>query len=393
MTEAVNANKFILLFYMIIIISSCKNKDFHVDYYRETADIISDSSNVDIVLSELVNNGFKREADGYIEKTDWEKFFQSYKSSSILDLKTIGVKPLLDNLDSIFMNSNIVMFNENHFLSYQREMFSKIADKAKSYGYDQVAIEALADNSNSSIMDESGVFLEAGYYTKDPYFSNTLLDLQSLDYDLISYEQSIQPDLTDRKTRDSLMAENIISRFNTSGRLLIFCGWGHAGNFPHTLRYYLNEKLPNKKIVSINQIILFPESRTTIYDSISSKIDGTFDKPSLVFKDNKPITFNEWYEYLVIFPEKHKYHLGRKIPSSLITKLASLLPETPCDRLFIYNKNTIKGHEKYVPLAIIQDENEIKSSLGSIPSRIKEISVYMHCEGKNLFIENLDIKR
>jgi len=389
MRVVANVFSILLVFYSAFYISSCKKKDFTVDYYREVEDIISDSSNVDVVLSELVNNGFTVEANDQIEKTDWEYFFKRYKSSSILDYKTIEVKPLLENLDSIFMNNTIVMFNENHFLSYQREMFSKIADKARSYGYDQVAIEALADNSNSSIMDESGVFLEAGYYTKDPYFSNTLLDLQSLDYDLISYEPSIQPDLTDLKTRDSLMAENIIRRFNTSGRLLIFCGWGHAGNFPHTLRYYLNEKLPNKKIASINQIILFPESRTTIYDSISTKIDGTFDKPSLVLKDNKPITFNEWYEYLVISPEKHKYHLGRKIPSSLITELASLLPESPCDRLFIYNKNTLKSNQKYVPLAIIQDANEIKRSLGSIPSFIDEISAYKYCKGELIFLENI----
>ncbi len=169
-----NVFSFLMLFVVIHSISSCKKKDFTVDYYREVGDIISDSSNADVVLSELVNNGFTVEANDQIEKTDWEYFFRRYKSSSILDYKTIEVKPLFENLDSIFMNNNIVMFNENHFLSYQRELFSKIADKAKSYGYDQVAIEALADNSNSSIMDESGVFLEAGYYTKDPYFSNTM---------------------------------------------------------------------------------------------------------------------------------------------------------------------------------------------------------------------------
>jgi hypothetical protein len=60
-------------------------------------------------------------------------------------------------------------------------------------------------------------------------------------------------------------------------------------------------------------------------------------------------------------------------------------------RLFIYNTNTIKAHEKYVPLAIIQDENEIKSSLGSIPSFIDEISVYKYCEGRLIFLENLNL--
>ncbi len=385
-----NVFSFLMLFAFIHCISSCKKKDFTVNYYREVEDIISDSSNADVVLSELVNNGFTIEANDQIEKTDWEYFFKRNKSSSILDYKTIEVKPLLESLDSIFMNNNIVMFNENHFLSYQRELFSKIADKAKSYGYDQVAIEALADNTNSSIMDESGVFLEAGYYTKDFYFSNTILDLQGLEYDLISYEPTIQYERS-AGTRDSLMADNIIRRFNTSGKLLVFCGWGHSGNFLHTLRYYLNEKLPNEKIVSINQTVLFPGSRTTIYDSISSKIDGTFNEPSLIFKDNKPLTFNEWYEYLVIFPEKRKYHLGKEIPSQLIKKLVSLMPETPCDRLFMYNKNTIEPHEKYVPLAIIQDENEIKSSLGSIPSFIDEISVYKYCEGRLIFLDDFNL--
>jgi len=388
MRVVANVFSILLVFYSAFYISSCKKKDFTVDYYREVEDIISDSSNVDVVLSELVNNGFTVEANDQIEKTDWEYFFKRYKSSSILDYKTIEVKPLLENLDSIFMNNTIVMFNENHFLSYQRELFSKIADKAKSYGYDQIAIEALADNSNASIMDESGVFIEAGYYTKDPYFSNTLLDLKKLEYSLISYEPPYQQGMSS-STRDSLMADNIINRFNTSGKLLIYCGWSHSGNFPHTLRYYLNEKLPNKKIASINQVILFPESRTTIYDSISSKIECSFNEPSLVFKENKPLTFNDWYEYQVTFPEKRKYHLGKEISSQLIKKLASLMPENRCDRLFIYNKNTLEAHEKYVPLAIIQDENEIKSSLGSIPSFIEEVSVYKFCEGELIFLENI----
>lgn len=389
----VSVIKLILLFLFLFCFSmwSCKERNFTVEYYQNIDDVLDHSSNVDFVTSELVNNGFILKADSLVEETDWEYFFRSYKDDSILGIQALEFVTVLENIDSILENNDIVMINENHFLSYQRNFFGMIASKAKHYGYHQVAFEALADIHNSSLMDRSGVFLEAGYYTKDPYYSNMLLKLKDLDYHFISYEPTIEYDNSNGKVRDSLMAENILDRFDSNKKLLIFCGWGHSSNHPYTLRYYLNLKLPEKKIASINQVLLFPESRTTIYENIRSKVLGEFTHPCFLFYEKEPITFSKGFEYEVIFPEDYQYGGAKKISSKLVERLTTLLPDSPCDRLFIYNKNTIQSHEKYVPLAIIHHEKDIDNFISSFPSMIDEISVYKHCNGELNFLENLKI--
>src|SRR5690606_24070379 len=153
-------------------------------------------------------------------KTNGEKIDSILKTTSVeINENVIG------KIKSLASQSKVVMLNECHWCPSHRIMAQKLLKPLKEQGYKYLAIEAVAENEDSLINENSYPLRSSGYYTKEPYFGLFIRKAKELGYTIISYDYGF----SSHEDREELQARNIaeIYKKDPEAKIFIFAGFSH----------------------------------------------------------------------------------------------------------------------------------------------------------------------
>lgn len=158
-----------------------------------------------------------------------------------------------DTIKHIAQANDILVFNENHFMSKHRILVTAYLEELYRYGYRYLALEALAGDLAPS---QKCAVKGDGMYTCEPEMANLIHKALELGYELIYYEEE-EGDGT-VATRERNQTQNILKKWDgDKGKMIVFCGFGHISLKPdlNMMAYQLKNALePDKKLYTINQV-------------------------------------------------------------------------------------------------------------------------------------------
>jgi hypothetical protein len=310
--------KAITLIMMILLVCRCEHSggDYNSLSHIPTLDSLlsktynhPDSST--LLLNDLNNSGFYKEATLLMEKSDWNSFFVGRGSfdNIVEPVFTVGA---IDHIKGGANNYDIIILNENHSFPYQRDFARELAVSLIPFGYNQIGLEALC--SGSYIRREKPLCYDEGFYTKEPSFALFIAASQMEGYDIFGYEEC---ELF-TETRDEKMAQNVLKNWNPKkGKLLIYCGWDHAMKIEGRLAYILEERT-SYRILTINQTNLNPlmpnKAQEKVRNSIKSITFRGVEKTSILLDElGNASTLRNLYDLEVIYPDKISKYLHKSL--------------------------------------------------------------------------------
>jgi hypothetical protein len=356
---------------------------------------IKNSNSINNILS-LLDFYYPKDYNYHIDlvtKLKKEPEKNSLVESVIIDLKTnnnnykpkirrkklpIEKNELLENaenfVDNISSNYDIIMFNEYHQLPHTRFNFMYFLKKLKEKGFNYLALETLdAPNNESEILPNK----ISGYYLDEPNCALMVSYAQKLGFKFVSYEenenQCKEYNGNSGTCRDSIQALNLknLYKFDNKARLIVLGGHAHIEKKERSdawkfTRVFLDEMLPNKKIVSIGQ---------TKYISTNLETNDIETSFPLVYKleDNQ-------FDYNIISPYYEKYYNWFYHKNHLMNNEIKI---KNIDFASIEIYSIFKGEILKYPIFRANKENLIGSSI-FLPKEIKYKIIYKDINNKIL---------
>jgi len=264
----------------------------------------------------------------------------------------------IEYISQISVNYDIIIINEAHHKSYDRKIIENLIIILSKNGYKNYFMEGFFNNTKTK---ERGFPIKSdGFYVKDPEYANSIRTALKLKYNIFGYECSDPLDCPTPNLREQCQAENIYDILLTNNeKSIIHCGFSHAriddklsdswGNKAMARR--LIESLPNKKILTIDQVELSDniinnkKSYNEIIKNFAVEKPSFLKKNTYIFQDT--LNTNKRYSLQIIQPPfpiikkgKHKIVLRNKRKGYL----------------FVYDKtefNSIKKKEDLIPKEVI----------------------------------------
>lgn len=218
-------------------------------------------------------------------------------------------------IEQAAQENDILLFNEHHSYPHTRYNFMQTLSKLKNEGFSFLALEGITSPKGNTKISEDIATL-SGYYLQEPTYSLMVYYAVSLGYQIVAYE-----DNTDCETdncRDSIQAINIARIYKKDPKAKIVALAGHAHiekgvrNNRKFMRSYLDQLLPQKKILSISQ--------TQYISTNLDEEDILIEKPHILnISDNQ----NDAY---VISPFYKEYYSWITSPNDLMSKKINIKP-------------------------------------------------------------------
>lgn len=291
---------------------------------------------------------------------------------------TIDNKELLekaeDFVSTISINYDIIMFNEYHQLPHTRFNFMYFLKKLKNNGFNYLALETLDSPKNEDDIFPNKI---SGYYLDEPTCSLMLSYALSLGFKLVSYEENEQcKNYTGNKgnCRDSIQAINLknIYKFDEKAKIVVFGGHAHIEKKERSdawkfTRVFLEELLPNKKIISIGQ---------TKYIRTNLDEEDINTNVPLIYKleDNQ-------FDYNIISPFYNKYYNWYQTENHLMNNKIEIKKNNfkTLEIYAVYNNNEVINY----PIFRINRENLLYNNV-FLPKEINFKIVYKDDNNKIL---------
>lgn len=293
------------------------------------------------------NNGTFQNAKKHISKR--RKYDFDYKKIRTNDVF----------IDSIAEVNDIIMFNEFHAFPHTRFNFMYYLKLLKDKGFEYLALETLpAPEENDILITEPEKI--SGYYVEEPTCSLMINYALGLGYKLVAYEEADQCLGKGNNCRDSIQAVNILKLIEEypKSKVVVFGGHAHIEKREREdawkfMRVFLQEFLPEKKIISIGQTKFITTNLNSIDLDISKPVilsidDGQFDAQiiSPYYKN-----YYEWYYKNSFFmnkkveiPYKKEFYEIEIIP--IINNKEIYYPIFKC------KKENLQGNYIYIPKEI-----------------------------------------
>lgn len=177
-----------------------------------------------------------------------------------IDVKDCGISQ--GNLNDLYKQYNIVLFNEEHHNPQYRAFVCSQLIFLKEKGFNQLALEAL-NAEDTNIHERMYPIAKSGFYTAEPIYGNLIRQALELDFELISYDNSTL-------RRDKTQAKNIYKEYSPeSGKLIVFGGYGHIAQKGLMMGQHL-KKMAKEDVLSISQFI--PYKKTQLINTCDKEL-------------------------------------------------------------------------------------------------------------------------
>lgn len=180
------------------------------------------------LLITLLSNdpGNQRYIDLFDEYKSRKRKKNGEKIDSILKITSVEINVnAIDKIKSLASQNKVVMLNECHWCPGHRIMAQKLLQPLKELGYNYLAIEAVAENEDSLINENSYPLKSSGYYTKEPYFGLFIRKAKELGYTVISYDYGFSSNNEREEKQAANLAE--IHKKDTEAKIFVFAGFAH----------------------------------------------------------------------------------------------------------------------------------------------------------------------
>ena len=121
--------------------------------------------------------------------------------------------------------SDIVMFNEQHFFPSHRILLKELLPELKKIGFEYLALEALSEGQDSLLNAGHTPSIKTGYYTREQHFAELIRTGQELGFHFVAYE-NFDPE----KDREQGQADNLYDKTfskNKAARVIVLAGVDH----------------------------------------------------------------------------------------------------------------------------------------------------------------------
>ena len=283
----------------------------------DSLSLIKNSKEITYLINNFNKNGNYKLAQQIINNNYKDKAHLWNDNYELSDFNVIDIKNYCNNIDSV----DILMINDHHLFESSRYGVAIFLQKLKDKGFKYFAAESfISDNDNLNFdIKEDEI---DGYYVRQPTYGLLTHYAYLNRYILCGYDSSSNicenTSLTNQQCRDSIQASNIakIYEYDKNAKIVVFGGHSHINKIKNNnftpMGYYLNKALPEKKIISINQVTLInnygneKSLQFIIADSLQLKepkviesqkhfnkvINGTYDA-YLIHPNNNPLHY--WY--------------------------------------------------------------------------------------------------
>lgn len=389
MNMSMKMGAYVISLLVVLLMVYCESDSISAKYYSDSKEIMKGTTNTDFVVSELLNNGYFDQSNEHLLSNNWDDFYNHYIDYSKHEFSDkLELLPAMGFIESILDTIDVLMINETHFTPEHRCFVRDLLLKIEPHGFKTIAVEALLNDPNVELFNENGeLLINSGYYTKNFHFANLVNFAKRNEFDIISYEP-LEFDEKDFWDRDRKMANNILSKLKNNEKLLIYCGWAHINNSNYWLRYMLEELAPDLRIKSINQVYLIPQTQTALYDRVLTAVNTNFDTPAILFRDGKPYTLSNDYDYEILYPKVIDLCKHEKNKIERIAFLKNIFQKSKFQRLHFYSSK-LNPENQVVPKLII-------TSLEDIPKYYCYLSsgpyfVYGFRKGELTYMMQLDM--
>lgn len=258
-------------------------------------------------------------------------------NKSILWKDNFNVKDFeIENIEKFcnsIKESDIVLLNDHHLFESSRYSCSLFLSELKKYGFNYFAAEDFALNDNELLFNIDQNDLD-GYYLKQPTYGLMTHFAKLNNFILCGYDATSsicdQKNITKQQCRDSTQAANISKIFkkNEKAKIIVFGGHAHINktnnkNFT-PMGFYLQKMLPEKKIISINQVSLI--SSYGVENSMQKKIVDSLkiNEPLLIksilhFDKIKDNTYDAYLIHPNENPIEYWYYSKNKVNTEKIS--------------------------------------------------------------------------
>ena len=383
-----------LLFIVIVIMSfflSCKKSyknQCPIPTIEEiTSKVYSENFNSTYIVNHLNANGYVQEALDSTRSEPWGELIYVHIHEDI-DLEGVGTVPINEKIDSIFLDSDIIMLNETHDLPDHRVFAQSLLVRLKEQGYTYIAIEALNSDPNVEIIKSNYATNSSSIYVKNYFYANFINEAVRLGFEILSYEPIVMDNRRGR--RDKKMSLNIKEKWNPEkGKLFIYCGWSHLEKREYWLRDYLDKQYPSLKIRSINEVWLNPDHPLGLQEKLRKKLNDV-KVSSFLMRDNEFFTLKNTYDFELIHPVGDSFNdRMMKLCSDYKLSKLKITNHEDFNYLVVYPFGVGDDFCSIIPSYVTHDLKEEIEML--IP--VGKYKAYL-CTDKNIeFFKTLEIKK
>ncbi len=172
-------------------------------------------------------------------------------------------------------NTNLIMFNENHYYPQHRIFIWEMLPKLRELGYTYLALEGLYLQQDSLLNLQNGYpTIQTGFYTREQNFVNLIREAKKLGFTFVAYENQ-----DSKKDREIGQAENLYSKtfaVNKNAKVVVLAGIDHILERP-TLsgkRWLANILIEDYKLnpltISQTHFNIYRKYNTAKYQLLSS---------------------------------------------------------------------------------------------------------------------------
>ena len=225
-------------------------------------------------------------------------------SPATINLNNSQVMDAVDVITTMARERQIVMVNEAHHIPQHRVLTYRLLKGLWDAGYRYLALETLVHEYHDYV-HESYIEEKAGYYTREPLYSNLVLMAKKIGYELVAYDSNAGS----INARETEAAEAILSQLDFSSnetKVLVHVGWGHINEIS-----WLAGKLKQMSGIdplTINQTEFRERSEEKFESSLYGEVvnfaeEEKFDAPFVIMSDNKLwVSSPEKYDINVFWP-------------------------------------------------------------------------------------------
>jgi len=251
-------------------------------------------------------------------------------------------------------HTNIVIINEHHDSSLDRQFIGKVLSALRRVGYRYYAAETF--DPSATLVHERTLGSD-GTYSNEPVFGRLVGLAKSLGYQLIAYERTLEqdsalarehPDLSTGDRREQIQAENLMERVfgaRPDAKLVIHVGHGHVRERGPAAPYavpmaQILKRRAGRDPLTISQTDCKSSGSGDVIGEVSGNTttDGSVDlfvgHPTLTFRGQRPTWRQETGDRLVEIPAQFREFHERVIVEARPAEEG--LGTVPADRVLLY---------------------------------------------------------
>lgn len=212
------------------------------------------------------------------------------------------------------IDSQVVMFNEDHSNPENRIFFADLLPELIKQGFTAIAFEALTYDEKAFV--ENVPTQHSGFYTWEPEFRNLLSKAKELNFEIFAYEDSTRNEFSGNKAlnhRDSIQAENLIKIWKEHPKLLVYAGHGHIEE-KHTSGW---KKMAERfyELTEINPLTVEQAAFSNFGEgSRKHNREKEIAYPSVMLNELKEVWVGQkgFYDLQILFPKNQNWYTKKQ---------------------------------------------------------------------------------